>query len=50
MPTLNALLFSRSAETPRITRSPRFRRDGGALWLGVGLCLMTLLVLHRNGR
>jgi hypothetical protein len=31
----------------RITASPRFRTERGALWLGLGLCFATLWVLHR---
>ncbi|WP_156890068.1 hypothetical protein [Silanimonas lenta] len=30
----------------RITRSPRLRAGRGALWLGAGLCLATLLLLR----
>lgn len=30
----------------RITRAPRLGRRDGRLWLGAGLCLATLLLLH----
>ncbi|GIX38168.1 MAG: hypothetical protein KatS3mg127_1407 [Silanimonas sp.] len=30
----------------RITRAPRLGRRDGALWLGAGLCLATLLLLR----
>jgi hypothetical protein len=30
----------------RVTASPRLRRHGGALWLGLGLCFVTLFVLR----
>ena len=32
----------------RVTASPRFRADRGALWLGLGLCFITLLALRRS--
>lgn len=32
--------------THRVTASPRFRAERGALWLGIGLCFATLLVLR----
>jgi len=50
MPTPNVMLFPLRTDSHRVTRAPRFHRDGGALWLGLGLCLMTLLVLHRTDR
>ena len=30
----------------RVTTSPRFRAERGALWLGLGLCFATLFVLR----
>lgn len=36
--------------THRVTRPPRFRRDGAALWLGLGLCFATLFVLRHADR
>ena len=37
--------------THRVTASPRLKRAPGALWLGFGLCLVTLFVLrHADAR
>jgi hypothetical protein len=30
----------------RVTASPRFRAERGALWLGLGLCFATLFMLR----
>ena len=42
--TTTALAPSRRGH--RVTASPRFRAERGALWLGFGLCFATLFVLR----
>lgn len=48
-PTPVVLASRLRADRPnhRVTASPRFRAERGALWLGLGLCFATLLVLRR---
>ncbi len=45
MPTLNSRRAPVGREH-RVTASPRFRAERGALWLGLGLCFATLFVLR----
>jgi hypothetical protein len=39
-------LLTPTHRSHRVTASPRFRRERGALWLGLGVCLLTLFVLR----
>ena len=44
--TCNTVSIHAPRRTHRVTASPRFRADRGALWLGLGLCFITLLALR----
>ncbi|GAB3730877.1 hypothetical protein GCM10028794_06650 [Silanimonas algicola] len=45
MPT-SCFRRARMGREHRVTASPRFRAERGALWLGLGLCFATLFVLR----